>query len=338
VTGEAEFVRYPFMPAAEKYLRDSGFSIGDITDPSAPKAREIMARAEERILAALARTPPGIRYRDRYVETFSFFLALIVVKAAASAYLERTFARSEGSRSKEAFKNEEPVAMCRIINELFDLHMETVDKLPWRADQEVQMRLTLRVPADRYLETMAKLQLLDNPRLALINNTLHRGYVYLSKYRLVDIVQDQFAVYILQRLRKMERPVKLPSPLQEMTDSIVARLPKPRPSRDLGQYDYIEKMLQTPIMDGRHRVLWLILPPYLVNVKKMSDQEAYDLIIKYLDKCGWHAAGAERLVRYNINRARRIGLLPPRLERLAETNPGLHKAIVEAVSKHEEAK
>ncbi len=332
--GEAELVRYPFMPGVERYLRDSGFTIDEIADQERnPKAGEILSRAEERILDALERRTSEIRYEDRFVEIFSFVLALIIVKATTSVFMERTFSRSEGARAMEAFKGEEDDAMCKIMNGLFGLDMETIDKLPWRAPQEAQMKLKLRIRVEKYLTVMAGLQLLDNPHFALVNSTLHEGYIYVSKERLVEIVQDQFSVFIFQRLKKMERPVKLPPAMEGILDRTSARLPKPRAYQDSGQYRYIERILQSPIMDGRHRILWLILPPYLINVKKVSDDEAFETIMKYMQKCGWHEVNAERLVRYNINRAKRIGLKPPRLERLAETNPGLYKTIVEAISK-----
>jgi hypothetical protein len=336
VSREAEFVRYPFIPGVESYLRDSGFSIDDIADPKTiSRAPDIMARAEERILEALEKKPSEIRYEDRFVEIFSFIVAMIMVKATSSTFLERVFARSEGTRSREAFKEEGVSAMCSLMNGLFDLGMETVEKLPWRATEEARMKLQMRVPAERYLNVMAALQLLDNPRLALVNNTLHLGYIYLSKERLVDIVQDQFSVFIFQRFKKMEKPVRLPPAMQEIVERLSLRLPKPRPYQDSGQYRYIEKILESPIMDGRHRILWLILPPYLINVKKVSDEEAFETIMKYMQKCGWHETNGERLVRYNINRAKRIGLKPPRLERLAETNPGLYKTILDAIAKTE---
>jgi hypothetical protein len=336
VSGEAEFVRYPFVPGVERYLRETGFSIDDMADPKTnSRANEILSRAEERIQEALEKRPSEIRYEDRFVEIFSFIVALIMVKATASTYMERLFSRSEGTRAREAFKDEDAGAMCKIMNGLFRLDMETVEKLPWRAPQEMQMKLQLRVPAEKYLSVMAGLQLLDNPRLALVNSTLHLGYIYLSKERLVDIVQDQFSVFIFQRFKRMDRPVRLPPAMQEIVDRTTARLPKPKAFQDSGQYRYIERILQSPIMDGRHRILWLILPPYLINVKKLSDDEAFDVIMKYMQKCGWHEVNAERLVRYNINRAKRIGLKPPRLERLAETNPGLYKTIVEAIAKTE---
>ena len=338
VLREAEFVRYPFAPGVERYLRDSGFSLDDIADPKTnSRAGDILARARERILEALEKKPSEIRYEDRFVEILSFIVAMIMVKSASSTFLERAFSRAEGTRSREAFMGEEVGAMCTIMNNLFDLRMEVVEKLPWRASEEMRMKLQLRVPAERYLEVMAGLQLLDNPRLALVNNTLQQGYVYLAKDRLVDIVQDQFSVFIFQRFKRMEKPVRLPPAMQAIMDEVVPKLPKPRAFQDSGQYRYIEKILESPIMDGRHRILWLVLPPYLINVKKLSDEEAFEVIMKYMQKCGWHETNAERLVRYNINRAKRIGLKPPRLERLAETNPGLYKTIVEAISKTEKA-
>jgi hypothetical protein len=338
VSREAEFVRYPFAPGVERYLRDSGFSIDDIADPkSNSRAGDILTRAEGRMLEALEKKPTEINYEDRFVEILSFVVAMIMVKSTSSTFLERAFARSEGTRSREAFREEEVGAMCNIMNSLFNLRMEPVEKLPWRASEEMRMRLQMRVPAERYLEVMAGLQLLDNPRLALVNNTLHLGYIYLAKDRLVDIVQDQFSVFIFQRFKKMERPVRLPQAMQEIVDKITPRLPKPKAFQDSGQYRYIEKILESPIMDGRHRILWLILPPYLINVRKVSDEEAFETIMKYMQKCGWHETNAERLVRYNINRAKRIGLRPPRLERLAETNPGLYKTIMEAIAKTERA-
>jgi hypothetical protein len=54
VSREAEFLRYPFIPGVESYLRDSGFSIDDIADPkTVSRAQDILSRAEERILEAL---------------------------------------------------------------------------------------------------------------------------------------------------------------------------------------------------------------------------------------------------------------------------------------------
>jgi len=36
------------------------------------------------------------------------------------------------------------------------------------------------------------------------------------------------------------------------------------------KYKWIEHLLVSPVDDGRHRLLWLVIAPYLVNVKNLS--------------------------------------------------------------------
>lgn len=48
---------------------------------------------------------------------------------------------------------------------------------------------------------------------------------------------------------------------------------------------WIEQLLQTPIHEYRKLVIWRILCPYLVNIKKLSDSEATTIMREWLDKC-----------------------------------------------------
>src|SRR5215208_3155501 len=48
---------------------------------------------------------------------------------------------------------------------------------------------------------------------------------------------------------------------------------------------WIEKLLNTPISDFRKNATNLILAPYLVNIKKLSYQESFDILIDWLQKC-----------------------------------------------------
>jgi hypothetical protein len=50
-------------------------------------------------------------------------------------------------------------------------------------------------------------------------------------------------------------------------------------------YEWIEKLLQTPIEDFRKLVLWRILCPYLINVKRLSNDESFQILREWLDKC-----------------------------------------------------
>jgi hypothetical protein len=48
---------------------------------------------------------------------------------------------------------------------------------------------------------------------------------------------------------------------------------------------WIENLLQTPIEDGRKQCLWRILCPYLVNIRKLTNEESTDLLKEWTNKC-----------------------------------------------------
>ena len=51
------------------------------------------------------------------------------------------------------------------------------------------------------------------------------------------------------------------------------------------QYQWIEKLLCTSVEDGRKYILWKILCPYLVNVRKLEYDESCKLLMTWLAKC-----------------------------------------------------
>jgi hypothetical protein len=44
-------------------------------------------------------------------------------------------------------------------------------------------------------------------------------------------------------------------------------------------------VVKTPIRDHRKFVVWRILSPYLINVKKLSYAEGFNIINEWLEKC-----------------------------------------------------
>jgi Primase X len=93
---------------------------------------------------------------------------------------------------------------------------------------------------------------------------------------------------------------------------------------------WIDRLLQTPILDNRKYCIWRILAPYLVNVKKLSNDEALSVIITWLDNCN----SIESLsfiprprARYNIQTARRIGYYPLSLKVLRAENTNLYNLL-----------
>ena len=86
---------------------------------------------------------------------------------------------------------------------------------------------------------------------------------------------------------------------------------------------WIEKLLQTPIDDYRKFVVWRILSPYLINIRKCSAEEATNMIKNWLDKCGKLRPldfNPNYAIKNNIKSATRSGYLPISLRRLKVDN------------------
>ena len=84
---------------------------------------------------------------------------------------------------------------------------------------------------------------------------------------------------------------------------------------------WIERLMEKPVDDGRHRLLWLVIAPYLVNVKKLSLEEAYLEARRYFQECDRVKKLSRRFdreVKYYLQYAARKRLRPLSLRTLRE--------------------
>ncbi|HEY7080327.1 MAG TPA: DNA primase noncatalytic subunit PriX [Nitrososphaeraceae archaeon] len=88
-------------------------------------------------------------------------------------------------------------------------------------------------------------------------------------------------------------------------------------------------ILEHPIPDHRKYIIWRILSPYLLNVKKLSREGSYSVINDWLEKCS-------KLERLNFNSKLKIkeglkgaskGYYPISLEKLKEENKELYDIV-----------
>lgn len=125
--------------------------------------------------------------------------------------------------------------------------------------------------------------------------------------------------------------------LREIEGEISSR-PKLKWTKGKASTEWIEKLLQRPIPDGGHRVLWHVLAPYLVNVRKLPLDQAEAKLREYFAKCGaiqrLNPSGSSfnRLIRYYLKLAERDGYPPWRLETIEKNDPQLY-AIIEEVNR-----
>ncbi|MFZ0225035.1 MAG: DNA primase noncatalytic subunit PriX, partial [Candidatus Nitrosopolaris sp.] len=102
-------------------------------------------------------------------------------------------------------------------------------------------------------------------------------------------------------------------------DSKIKEIHKNRKSRkhslhyeDNHRIRYMEALLQIPISDHRKYALWRIIAPYLINVRKLSYEDAFSILRDWLDKCDKlrPLVGVNDRIKSNLSAAARKGYLP----------------------------
>jgi hypothetical protein len=89
---------------------------------------------------------------------------------------------------------------------------------------------------------------------------------------------------------------------------------------------WIELLLETPIEDYRKNAISLILAPYLINVKKLSYDDAFNIITDCLNKCDLIKrldSNFSYRIKYALENTIKKGYLPMKLETLKEKNRAL---------------
>jgi hypothetical protein len=93
---------------------------------------------------------------------------------------------------------------------------------------------------------------------------------------------------------------------------------------------WIEKLLETPIDDCRKDAVYLILAPYLINIKKLSYDHALNIISNWLIKCGKIRQldqNFDYMVRYALKSSAKNEYRPLKLETLKVKNKILYNLL-----------
>ena len=92
---------------------------------------------------------------------------------------------------------------------------------------------------------------------------------------------------------------------------------------------YIETLLQIPISDHRKYALWRIVAPYLINIRKLSQEDAVGIIREWLNKCDKlkPLVGVNDRIKPNLSAASRVGYLPVGFSDLKIENGELAEVI-----------
>jgi hypothetical protein len=296
-------LRYPFAPRSRKF-----FESIPVEDGLA--SRDVINQTQDRLLSSLGRAKyePNI---SELVEFSSFFAAALV--ASQDPVLASRFSKKEAERAKAFFMREEPRTKTQTFVECFGSGLESSDSGNGRA--------SYTMPVESYLQLASKHELGKNPRWKLARQELDRGVVRLTDNMLNDLFGDCALAAIADGVRNLRR-APLPKQLVGVKADVIQYVPSPKPRTNKG-YRYVESLLEHPVADGRHRITWLILAPYLVNVKNLDDADAIERIRRFVAAAG-ETSAMRRFIEYNVRRARRNGLLPPTFSTLKAEHPDIY--------------
>jgi len=310
-------LRYPFAPRSRRFFESIPVEEG-------LASREVVGQTECRLLSSLGRAKYE-PHMSELVEFSSFFAAALV--ASQDSVLTSRFSRMEAERAKEFFVREEPKAKAEVIGECFGTALSLADVADGRASYSI--------PFERYLSLVSKYELSKNPKWKLARQELDRGIVHMSDNLLNDLFEDAALAAIAEGVRNLRRG-QFPKQLLGVKTDVMRYVPSPKPKTNKG-YLYVEDLLAHPVSDGRHRLVWLVLAPYLVNVKKLDDGTAIEKIRTFVAAAG-ETSAMKRFVEYNVRRARRNGLLPPTFSTLKTEHPDIYWLLPKEVIAGESAK
>jgi len=296
-------LRYPFAPQSRKF-----FESIPVEDGLA--SRDVIGQTESRLLSSLGRVKyePSI---SELVEFSSFFAAALV--ASQDSVLASRFSKKEAERAKEYFMKEEPRSKAAIIRECFGVGP--------KLEAMVNDRPRYSMPFESYLALVSKYELAKNPSWKLARQEMDAGTIWMSDNMLNDLFGDCSLAAIADGVRNLRKGA-FPKQLLGVKSEVIQYVPSPRPRTNKG-YLYVEDLLAHPVADGRHRLTWLVLAPYLVNVKKLDDEQAIEKIRDFVAAAG-ETSAMRRFIEYNVKRARRNGLLPPTFSTLKAEHPDIY--------------
>jgi len=246
--------------------------------------------------------------RTRLNNLIGYAYARMIVSAVNMEPLTYAFARGSAERSAQALKSDSNDNVLKLAGTLgikleLNGNMEFLVGLP---------DFLMNAPA--------------GAEFRLVNQRLKDGIVLLGKEQIARLLSKP--IYLAVRaglpIPKTELPRQVLGFSKEAKFAIKWQSSEPVQMRRGATW--VDRLLSNPIPDVRHRVVNLILAPYLVNVKRLSVDDAFKVITDYIEKCKSLNPDTkinETYIKYQCNYAKNRGLRPLSLGRAKELLNGL---------------
>ena len=277
--------KYPFSGEARRYVSDTGAGF-DASMLGMGRARVEQAISKSRIDYSRS----SIREVKRK-SVLSYVYARMVVSALGSRLALERYVAAEARRSGEALQDESGENIVRIGEEL---------------GIRIGNGELYSISFGDFITYAPR-----TPEYALVRQELEKGVVYLQKYKIAQVLEGRIKREIAKGL---PIPLKeLPREAGEYSRGVRVPVQKSAVRTDGSRYDWIAKLLAYPIADVRHRTVYQILAPYLMNVKGMGEDEATKIIAEYIERCRQVDPNTkinEKYIRYQCRYAKAKGTMP----------------------------
>ena len=192
--GHDEIAKYPFLAEAGQYLQDKGFTLEQFaTDPD---LQIIVDKAYERIESATN----GRIYNTKLdsSDTFSFLIAIILLKLSGMNTLINRFSLAEARRAEKFLekdlignldKTSEELAI-KIIRDIFSVSVKKIKNY-------------FVIPIPDYLRHAVNFHELE---WKLVNRRVEDGMVFLTPHEAVRLIRKELSGYIGSRIRAANTP------------------------------------------------------------------------------------------------------------------------------------
>ena len=289
--------RYPFSEEAKTLVRSLDMKDVERAHVLGGKARVEEALKDDRL--EFVESNYG-----KMESVLSYVYARMLVSALKNSAVIRRYATAESKRAAAAMEKDTDASITKLSNEL-GLQLKKEDD-------------SYRMAFVAYLDNMP-----EEDGLELANQRLVGGTVLLDRHRVIKVL----GIAIKKSIEK-GLPIKLESiPKIVVAYSKEIKVPyKPVAGSAVqsGKVTWIDRLMQTPIPDCRHRTVNLVLAPYLVNGKGMPVDKAVEAILNYIALCKTVNPDTnitERYIRYQCEYAKSHGLRHLSLKR-AKTELG----------------
>lgn len=191
-------------------------------------------------------------------------------------------------------------------NIFFDLNLYSTKKHLIRAEGSINPK------TKAYKSFISDYKLLANPNMCLVKEESKIEFPKIEDYFFSNF-SLYYKLFLISFKKYVEPLLYLEKYKKEISKNIKTNERK-------NKIEWIEKLLKTPLSDGRKRCINLIFAPYLVNVCKMEEVEALATIMNWLNECDKLSKVKikESYVLYQLRYAQRRNLKPLSKEKAKE--------------------